>query len=615
MNKKDQKQSVLGATRLLRGEEINLKKKKLKDERTFIPDAFTQVGILSNNDLIKIDRAFSLDGIAIITGWKTIDLEVLIPGTRFWENYDRPDVERQFGLSSKGFIAVIELPTNGKIEILLETSGGKFLTKIEPDDDKEALDTVLTEQRAHLHMLTPSLIESCEWGKILSTLVEEVEGLEAKAHIDLALWIQGVGVVVCGWAIATEPAAFYILLDNGHWLAFSDVQPVSRRDVVDAYTAEMDFYDDDVGFFACINDNIELDKEITVVWAQSTGFFKVCSKVPEKASHDVIEFSRKLLEQSTPSYQLSKRFEHHDGPIIAAILEKKNVDLKKLRVERWDFGHPQSRPVATIVVPLYGRWDFVEHQLLEFCTDADINTLSEILYVIDDPAVLQPFLAVADELYGIYKVPFSIVWGHANRGYSGANNLGASAARGRILIFLNSDAFPNRTGWVSDLISQLDKNPDFGVVTPRLLFADGGLQHVGVSFRYDGFYKVWLNDHPLLGLPPEADETKELSGRAAVTGACMAVRREQFDALGGFDTGYLIGDFEDSDLCLKYREAGLRSGYYPGTDLTHLERQSFSGIGSPDFRQKVAVLNAVRHASRWKLLIEQITAEETAGRT
>jgi GT2 family glycosyltransferase len=102
-----------------------------------------------------------------------------------------------------------------------------------------------------------------------------------------------------------------------------------------------------------------------------------------------------------------------------------------------------------------------------------------------------------------------------------------------------------------------------------------------------------------MGLAPSLDPHNHTTTVPAVTGACLVIERDTFDAAGAWDTGYLIGDFEDSDLCLKLRANGLRVAYVPRVQLTHLERQSFKLLGQDDFRQKVVVYNAVRHQSRW----------------
>jgi len=89
-----------------------------------------------------------------------------------------------------------------------------------------------------------------------------------------------------------------------------------------------------------------------------------------------------------------------------------------------------------------------------------------------------------------------------------------------------------------------------------------------------------------------------------VTGACLAIRRTDFERVGGWDTGYLIGDFEDSDLCLKLHAAGLKIAYLPTVQLTHLERQSIKMMGQDEFRMRVVIFNAVRHQRRWAEIIE-----------
>jgi GT2 family glycosyltransferase len=56
----------------------------------------------------------------------------------------------------------------------------------------------------------------------------------------------------------------------------------------------------------------------------------------------------------------------------------------------------------------------------------------------------------------------------------------------------------------------------------------------------------------------------------------MMVSRELYDDVGGIDEEYIIGDFEDSDLCLKLHAKGFKNYYIPGVELFHLERQSLS---------------------------------------
>jgi len=81
------------------------------------------------------------------------------------------------------------------------------------------------------------------------------------------------------------------------------------------------------------------------------------------------------------------------------------------------------------------------------------------------------------------------------------------------------------------------------------------------------------------------------------------MRRSDFERIGGWDTGYLIGDFEDSDLCLKLRSANFDIAYCPAVQLTHLERQSFKLLGSDEMRTRIVIYNAVRHQNKWQALL------------
>ena len=117
-----------------------------------------------------------------------------------------------------------------------------------------------------------------------------------------------------------------------------------------------------------------------------------------------------------------------------------------------------------------------------------------------------------------------------------------------------------------------------------------------------------------MGLDPSLDPHTGPADVPCVTGACLAMRRADFDAIGGWDTGFLVGDFEDSDLCLKLRAAGKRIVYLPSVVLTHLERQSFKLLGGGDYRTRVVIWNAVRHQQRWHDDIEALAGDAPAAR-
>jgi O-antigen biosynthesis protein len=180
---------------------------------------------------------------------------------------------------------------------------------------------------------------------------------------------------------------------------------------------------------------------------------------------------------------------------------------------------------------------------------------------------------------------------HDDRPFNWAqlNNVGARAARGEILLFLNNDIEAHQHGWLSALGAHALRE-DIGAVGARLLYPNGRLQHCGLVVGLTG-----AAGHPLAGLPPDspgylnmATVTRECS---AVTGACLATRREVFEHLGGFDETLGV-DLNDVDYCLRAASAGYRTVFEPRAELIHHESPSRGTAGG--------VGDIVNFVDRWK---------------
>jgi GT2 family glycosyltransferase len=89
-----------------------------------------------------------------------------------------------------------------------------------------------------------------------------------------------------------------------------------------------------------------------------------------------------------------------------------------------------------------------------------------------------------------------------------------------------------------------------------------------------------------------------------LTAACLMLSRENYLSVGGLDEGYLVGDFEDSDLCLSLRKLGYRLWLVPEARLWHLERQSVSLSGAATTRQMITLYNGWRY--RQKILCGEL---------
>lgn len=152
------------------------------------------------------------------------------------------------------------------------------------------------------------------------------------------------------------------------------------------------------------------------------------------------------------------------------------------------------------------------------------------------------------------------------------NNLAIHGAEAELLVFCNNDIEAVSHAWDDCLRRELAK-PDVGVVGARLLYPDQTLQHAGVVLGRGEGRPIHEGLH---SLPGEAGPLARWTRRrrvSAVTGAFMAVRRDVFEALGGFDETLAVG-YNDIDFCLRARRAGRAVIYNPDLTLIHHESKT-----------------------------------------
>ena len=178
-----------------------------------------------------------------------------------------------------------------------------------------------------------------------------------------------------------------------------------------------------------------------------------------------------------------------------------------------EHGRPPGEPLATVVVPLHGRIDFVEHQLAQFVHDPELH-LADLIYVLDSPELGDQLEDLAAQIHPLYRQPFRVATLTRNAGFSLANNLGATLARGEHLLFLNSDVIPERTGWLGQMLEFYGRTPKIGALGVKLLYEDGSLQHAGLYFEQSPGSDVWENAPFFQRSPPRLSTGQLDSPRA-----------------------------------------------------------------------------------------------------
>lgn len=177
----------------------------------------------------------------------------------------------------------------------------------------------------------------------------------------------------------------------------------------------------------------------------------------------------------------------------------------------------------------------------------------------------------------------------ANLGFAGNVNAGVARATGDVLFIVNQDVqavYGWSEHWNEALLAPFE-DAAMGMVGARLLHTNGAIQSAGGVI--DANCQPW---HRYLNYSnPHAPEVSTPGEVSWVTGAAMAIRADLFRQLGGFDTAYVNGYWEDVDLSMKVRQAGYRIWYEPRCTLVHAVG---STGGNPNFLK-----NALLWKSRW----------------
>jgi len=153
-------------------------------------------------------------------------------------------------------------------------------------------------------------------------------------------------------------------------------------------------------------------------------------------------------------------------------------------------------------------------------------------------------------------------------------------SHGEHLLFLNNDTEVMRKDWLNAMVEH-SQRPEVGAVGARLLYKDGRVQHAGVLLGLGGVagHAFQFQDGEDPGYQARNLVTQNYS---AVTAACMMMRRDVFDEVGGFNERDLTVAFGDVDLCIRIREKGYLIVWTPYAELHHYESASRGYEDSPE---------------------------------
>ena len=226
---------------------------------------------------------------------------------------------------------------------------------------------------------------------------------------------------------------------------------------------------------------------------------------------------------------------------------------------------PEVLPLVSIVIPTRNGFS-----LLRRCVEsifAKTHYANYELLIIDNGSDDFVALRYLQSLHKDSRV--TVIRDDSPFNYSALNNKAVAQAKGDIIALLNNDLEVINDDWLDEMVSHA-LHSEVGAVGAKLYYPDETIQHAGVIVGLGGVaghsHKHFPRDNP--GYCGRLLLAQNLS---AVTAACLVLRKEVFNAVGGLDEKNLSVAFNDVDFCLRIQEQGFYNVWTPYAELYHYE--------------------------------------------
>lgn len=229
--------------------------------------------------------------------------------------------------------------------------------------------------------------------------------------------------------------------------------------------------------------------------------------------------------------------------------------------------NPDTTGATAIIIPFYNALEMTVN-----CVNSILKSTYKNFHVYlvsnnSDQQILDEikstFAKVSNVTIFEYDIPFN---------FSAINNWAVKKIEAEFLVFVNNDIIAINDDWIERMLEHCE-NPEIGAVGAKLLYEDDTIQHAGVIIRVGGVAGHGFRNIPD-NEPGYCGYAAIYRNCAAVTGACLMVRKSSFDEVGGFNEQHLHVAYNDIDLCLKLLQRGYRNIYTPHAKLYHLESKT-----------------------------------------
>lgn len=242
----------------------------------------------------------------------------------------------------------------------------------------------------------------------------------------------------------------------------------------------------------------------------------------------------------------------------------------KPKLYRHHWGIPKPEPLVSLIIPTRDGYD-----ILKTCVESILKkttyTNYEILIVDNQSSEAKAieYMEILEKSYKNvrilkYNKPFN---------YSAINNYAVTKANGEILGLINNDTEVIALNWLTEMVSHAIR-PEIGCVGAMLYYPDGTIQHAGVTLEKNGVIDNYCKGKSEKNVSATT-YINSVNNPAAVTGACLLIKKKEFIQIGGLDQQNLKIEFNDVDLCIKAKIIGKKWNLWlPHSKLIHHESKS-----------------------------------------
>ena len=225
------------------------------------------------------------------------------------------------------------------------------------------------------------------------------------------------------------------------------------------------------------------------------------------------------------------------------------------------------------------------------CIESIINTTNGLdvgITVVDNASKDDTVVEVINKFPSV-----KIISNETNLGYAGAVNAGAKDSNSEFIIVSNNDVIYHE-GAIEKLITYLKENSDTAVAGPQQMYPDGSWEYCygrlpGIILGLKNLFLItsiqqnwqrlrWKKKNA--GMKPRNTQY--------VDGAVMAIRKEVFDSLNGFDEDYFFYT-EEADFCKRVKDNGLKVKFVPEAIVTHFRGGSSARMGYDEIKVEVFI--------------------------